>query len=166
MSSRPRPRRPTAVLLIAVLALLAAILLVVFFVRLSNQPGGSINIGSAEVDFGKATNIAPHIARDGPVLLPALRGSQLNIWVQHLGSDPAHGWLAFEAGAPGEAPTCLVKWNGSRQEFTDPCSARVFPADGTGLNQYAARVDQKGHVIVDLRQSIGTVPPVTAPPAG
>jgi hypothetical protein len=165
MSSRPGPRRPTAVLLVTVLILLTAILLVVFFVQLSNRPGGTVNIGSTEFDLGKATNIAPHIAKDGPLLLPALRGSQLNIWVQHLGSDPAHGWLAFEADAPGEARTCLLTWNGSRQEFTDPCGAQAFPADGTGLNQFATRVDQKGHVIVDLRQSIGTVPPVTAPPA-
>ena len=161
MSSRPVPRRPTAVLLIVVLALLAAVLLAVFFVRLSNHRGARVNVGSTEFIVGKATNFAPHIAKDGPLLFPALRGSELDIFVQHLGSGPGQGWLAFEARAPGQARTCLLTWSEASREFTDPCDGRVYPADGAGLNQYPVRVDQRGRVIVDLRQSVGTVPPAT-----
>jgi hypothetical protein len=164
MSSRPVPRRPTAALLVTVLALLIGVLLVVFFVRLSNQPGSKINVGSEQFDVGKATTFAPRIAQAGPLLLPALRGSQQDIFLQHLGADPNQGWLAFDAHAPDEGRTCLLRWRQSSRDFADPCSTRVFPADGAGLNQYAVRVDQRGHVLVDLRQTLGTVPPVTAPP--
>jgi hypothetical protein len=163
MSRRPLPRRLTSVLLIVVLALIFAVLLAVFFVRLSNQPGASVNVGVNEFDVGKATNLAPEIAKGGPLLLPPLRGDQLVLYVQHLGADPNLGWLAFEARAPGQARTCLLRWSQSNRDFTDPCDGRVFPADGAGLNQYAVRVDPKGRVTVDLRQTVGTVPPAAAP---
>ncbi len=126
MSSRPVPRRPTAVLLITVLAVLTGILLVVFFVRLSNQPGGKVNIGNQQYDVGKAANIAPSIAKQGPLLFPALRG-QLVIYLQHLGSDPGHGWLAFDAHAPDEGLTCLLRWSQSSGHFTDPCQRPGVP---------------------------------------
>jgi hypothetical protein len=163
MSSRPVPRRLTSVLLIVVLALVFAILLAVFFVRLSNQPGTTVNVGANQFDVGKATNLAPEIAKGGPLLLPPLRGDQLALYVQHLGADPDRGWLAFEARAPGQARTCLLRWSQSSRDFTDPCDGRAFPADGSGLDQYAVRVDPKGRVIVDLRQTVGTVPPGAAP---
>jgi hypothetical protein len=162
MSSRPAARNRTSILLIAGLALLAAILIVVFFVRLSNQPGQRVNLGGQEFPVGKATVYAPAVAKDGPLLFQALRGNQLDIFVQHLGADPLRGWLAFEAHPPGEARTCLLRWRQANHDFADPCSGRTFPADGTGLDQYTVRVDSKGNLVVNLQSTVGTVPPSTA----
>jgi hypothetical protein len=163
VSRRPAPGSRTSILLIAGLALAAAILLVVFFVRLSNQPGQHVNIGSQDFEVGKATIFAPDVAKDGPLLFQALRGNELDIFLQHLGADPLRGWSAFEAHAPGEARSCHLRWRQPSHDFMDPCSARTFPADGAGLDQFAVRVDPKGNVIVNLGSSTGTVPPTTAP---
>ncbi len=163
MSRRPAPGERRSILLIAGLAVLAAILIVVFFVRLSNQPGHKVNVGSQEFAVGKATTYAPAVAKDGPLLFQALRGNQLDIFLQHLGADPALGWSAFEAHAPGEARTCLLRWRQASHDFSDPCSARTFPADGTGLNHYAVRVDPKNNLVVNLQSSTGTVPTTAAP---
>jgi hypothetical protein len=163
MSSRPAPPNRTSILLIAGLALLAAIGIVVFFVRLSNQPGHTVNVGSQEFAVGKAANYAPAVAKDGPLLFQALRGNELDIFVQHLGTDPLRGWLAFEAHAPGEARTCLLRWRQASHDFLDPCSGRTLPADGAGLDQYAVRVDPKGNLVVNLQGTLGTAPASTAP---
>jgi hypothetical protein len=164
MSSRPAPGNRTPILLIAGLAVLTAILIVVFFVRLSNQPGQQINIGSQEITVGKAAIFAPAVAKDGPLLFQALRGNELDIFVQHLGADPLRGWLAFEAHAPGEARSCLLRWRQASHDFSDPCSARTFPADGAGLDQYAVRVDPKTKLVINLLTTLGTVPSTTAGP--
>jgi hypothetical protein len=162
MSSRPAPGNRTSILLIAGLALLAAILIVVFFVRLSNRPGQKVNVGSQEFAVGKAAVLAPAVAKGGPLIFQALRGTQLDIFLQHLGADPLRGWLAFEAHAPGEARTCELRWRQASHDFLDPCSGRRFPADGAGLDQYAVRVDAKGNLVVNLQSTVGTVPPSTA----
>lgn len=160
---RPAPGQRRSILLIAGLAVLAAILIVVFFVRLSNQPGHKVNVGSQEFSVGKAATYAPAVAKDGPLLFQALRGNQLDIFLQHLGADPLGGWSAFEAHPPGEARTCLLRWRQASHDFSDPCSGRTFPADGTGLNHYAVRVDPKNNLVVNLQSSIGTVPTTAAP---
>jgi hypothetical protein len=144
--------------IIAVLAVLTAVLLVVFVLRLAKQPGAKVNLGSQEFDVGKAVVFAPDVARFGPLKFQALRG-QVDIFVQHLGPDPKRGWLAFETHPPDEPRTCLLRWQPVTHDFLDPCTNRTFPADGAGLLQYPARVDSGGHVIVTLRQSVGTVPP-------
>jgi hypothetical protein len=144
--------------LIGVLAVVTAVLLVIFVLRLAKQPGAKVNLGSQEFDIGKASVFASDVARLGPLKFQALRGS-LDLYVQHLGTDPTKGWLAFEAHPADEARTCVLRWQPAAHQFSDPCANRLFPADGAGLAHYAVRLSSNGHVIVNLRQSVGTVPP-------
>jgi hypothetical protein len=156
MGGRPVPRRGTSLVLIGVLAVITAVLLVVFVLRLATQPGAKVNLGSQEFDMGKASVFAPKVARFGPLQFLALRDN-VDLLVQHLGTNPAKGWLAFAAHPADEPRRCVLRWQPAAHQFNDPCSGRAFPDDGVGLGQYGVRVTN-GHVIVNLRQSTGTTP--------
>ena len=86
-----------------------------------------------------------------PFLLPdASPSHSRDLYVQHLGSDPDAGWLAFSALAPGQTDReCFLKASGDG--FRDPCTSATFPADGAGLTQYHVRVAD-GRVYVDLNR--------------
>jgi hypothetical protein len=140
-------------LLTMILLVLTAVLLVVFVLRLSRQPGGKVNLGEQEFALGKDTVFAPKVAAHGPLIFAPLRGS-LVLYVQHLGNDPAKGWLAVAAQVPGQPPNCAVQWHAASHEFVDPCTHAVYPEDGQGLPHYAVRVDPSGQVIINLRQPI------------
>ncbi|MDQ1415837.1 MAG: hypothetical protein QOF81_1450 [Acidimicrobiaceae bacterium] len=146
-----------------ILAVLTAVLLIVFVLRLARKPGAKVNLGDQEFALGKDTVFAAQVAKHGPLIFAPLRGS-ITLYVQHLGGDPTKGWLAFGAHDPGRPPTCNVAWRPATHDFEDPCDRAVYPADGTGLDQYATRVEPSGQVIINLRQSIGTTPPTTLPP--
>jgi hypothetical protein len=144
-----------------ILAVLTAILIIVFVLRLARQPGAKVNLGEQEFAVGRDTAIAAEITSvRRPLLFPPLRGS-IVLYVQHLGDDPTKGWLAFNAQPPGQTGPCLVTWRDATKDLVD-CHGTHYPADGTGLEQYAVRVDPSGEVIVNLRQSIGTTPPTLA----
>ncbi len=128
--------------------------------RLARQPGGKVNLGDQEFALGKDIVFAPKVAANGPLIFAPLRGS-ITLYVQHLGADPAKGWLAFGAVPTGETIRCAVQWRPARHDFADPCTQAVYPADGTGLEQYPVRVDPKGQVIINLRQASGTTPPTS-----
>jgi len=146
-------------ILVGLLGVLAAVLLIVSILQLARSPGGKVNLGSQEFEVGPSKPLAVAIKKNGPLLFQALRGSQLDIFVQHLGTDPAHMWYAFEAHAPDQPRRCVLTWQPNSSDFADPCAGTRYPADGNGLNQYAVRVDSKGKVIVNLRQTVGTSPP-------
>jgi len=145
-----------------VLGVLTAVLVVVFVLRLARQPGAKVNLGDQEFVVGRATVFATQIARTGPLIFPPPRG-QLILYVQHLGTDPAHRWLAFSAHPPDETNTqCVVRWRPAQHDFIDDrdhCKGTVYPPDGAGLTQYAARVDPGGNLIINLRRDVGTTPP-------
>lgn len=136
------------------LFLLAAVLLVVFVLRLSSSPDAKVQLGDAVFEVGQVRKLAPLVDRDGPFLFQALNG-QRDIYVQHLGNDAATGWLAFEAHAPGQPRTCQLVWRQAEGRFHDPCTQAVFPVDGKGLTQYPTEVrrQKKGGLtlFVDLR---------------
>jgi hypothetical protein len=156
MARRPAPRRGASLILIGLMAVLTAVLLVVFVLRLATQPGAKVNLGSQEFDMGRASVFAPKVARFGPLQFPALRDG-IDLLVQHLGTGPDKGWLAFETHPAEEARTCVLRWQPAAHHFSDPCSGRTFPEDGAGLRQYGVRVTN-GDVIVNLRQPTGTTP--------
>jgi hypothetical protein len=145
-----------------VLAVLTAVLVVVFVLRLARRPGARVNLGDQEFVVGRAAVFAAQIARTGPLIFPPPRG-RLVLYVQHLGTDPAHGWLAFSAHPPDETGgQCVVRWRPAQRDLIDDrdhCRGTVYPADGRGLLQYAARVDPGANLIVNLRQDVGTTPP-------
>ncbi len=156
-AGRPAPRRGTSLLIIAVLALLTAVLLVVFVIRLSRSPQAKVQLGTETFTVGPAAQLATQVAQGGPVLLPPLRGS-LILFVQHLGADPVHGWLAFEADRRHGAKTCTLAWQAGPRTFVDPCDATTYGWDGRGLEQYSVVVDGKGKVVVDPQRPTGTAP--------
>ena len=164
MATGPPIKRSTAVVTSSVLAVLAAVLLVLFILQLSKAKGGKVQIGESEFRIPiNVTRLAPEVAK-APLLFQDPRNRDLDAYVQHLGSDVHQGWLAFEAHAPGEARACQALWLASSAKFRDPCNGALYPADGTGLAHYAVRIDTTDHLIVDFRTAIGLSPPTTAAP--
>jgi hypothetical protein len=152
----PRPaRRRTSALLIGILAVLTAVLVIVFVLRLARSPGSKVQLGTDQFQVGKADSLARPVASGGPLLFQALRGGSLDIFVQHLGTNSRQGWLAFEAHGPGQPRRCQLRWQPYSQQFADPCNQQRYPADGTGLTAFATTVTDKGEVVVDLRQPAG-----------
>lgn len=137
----------------SVLGVLTAVLLIVFVLRLSESSNTKVQLGSDTFAAGKAAQLQPQIARDGPLLFQGLRGQGGDLYVQHLGTEPAHGWLAFTADAPSG---CVLKWQPGPRTLA--CSGMSFPANGQGLDQFGVTVDSKGKVIVDLASKTGTTP--------
>jgi len=138
-------------LIITGLGVLTAVLLLVFVVRLSAQPGAKVKLGSDVFIAGRARDLAARVGRDhAPLLFPALV-KQRDIYLQHLGDDPLKGWTAFDARPPGTLRRCTVVWQSDRSEFTDPCGPATFPADGAGLPPHPVTVDVNGKLSVDLR---------------
>jgi len=134
-------------------AVVAAALLLAVVTRVAGtgSPAGSATDREgkrvAQFELGRATDYARTIARDGPILFPDPQGRSRDIYVQHLGETD---WLAFEARVNGAPRQCVLDWEPSGRMFVDPCDGRTYPADGTGLVRFPARVNDKGRVIVDL----------------
>jgi hypothetical protein len=152
-----------------VLLVLAAVLLVVFVLQLARQPGGKVNLGDQEFSLGNDVVFAQTVAKRGPLIFAPLSG-HITLYVQHLGIDPALGWLAFNAHVDGQPSDCFVKWRPATSDFVDQpalgvkgiqCAPLVFPADGTGLQHFATRVSSN-QVVINLRQPIGTNPPASS----
>ena len=135
--------------------LLGAVLTAALIVAIVGRVGtGSTSGGSGDrsgttpaFDVGPAAQRAASIARDGPLLFPDPRGGTRDIFVQHLGDAR---WVAFEARVSGAPRQCVLRWEHADRRFVDPCDGRVYPADGAGLVAYAAEVNDKKRVIVDL----------------
>jgi hypothetical protein len=156
MTGRPAPRRGTSLVSIAFLGLLTAVLLVVFVLRLARSPEAKVQLGTDTFVVPRAGSLQKPIAQTGPLLFQALRGS-IDLYVQHLGADPDHGWLAFEAHRPDGPRRCLLQWRQASHDFVDPCDRMTYPAGGQGLQHYAVTVTG-GKVIVDLHQATGPTP--------
>ncbi len=89
---------------------------------------------------------------DAPVLFPDLLvGGHLHIYVNHIGSTPQEGWVAFEAKREGADPRCTLEWKRTEDHFLDPCTRQTFPPDGTGLRQFPTEIDEDGDLVVRLR---------------
>jgi CHASE1-domain containing sensor protein len=149
--------KSTAIVLSLVLGLLALVLFIVFAIRLANQSGQN-KLGD-QVFEANAQTISRNIDDDGPVLLQDLSGGSRDVYVQHLSDDLRKGWRAFRATAPGAERRCTLRWDGAARVFRDEAcgTGATFPADGTGLEQFAAYVEGRNKLVVDLRRA-GPVP--------
>ena len=138
-------------LVTAIGAVLAAALLFAIVAQAMTTNTGSGRDGgetpTTQFDVGPAEQRAAAVARDGPLLFPDPRGGSRDIYVQHLGDKD---WVAFEARASGAPRRCVLRWEQPARHFVDPCDGRTFPADGSGLVTFPARVDDDDRVIVDL----------------
>jgi hypothetical protein len=155
-----------------ILAVLVAVLLIVFVLQLARQPGGKVNLGDQEFSLGGDGVFSATVAQRGPLIFAPLSG-HITLYVQHLGSNQAQGWLAFNAHVDGQPADCFVKWRPASHDFLNQvaqgvkgvsCAPDTFPADGTGLEHYAVRI-ASNQVIINLRQPVGTSAPTSAPAA-
>lgn len=115
----------------------------------SNQ-GADVSPGGRTRDFvvGRAAELIDSVKRHGPLLFQDPLEGSLNIYVQHIEGET---WRAFESRPPGASARCQLAWQPAPRHFTDSCSGRTYPFDGTGLVSYPARVDGEGRLLVDLR---------------
>lgn len=136
----------------ALLAIVGVIALLLFALQQGSGTGDvEIRLGSDRFDAGPTESRADSIAKDGPILLPDPSGRDRDIYLQHLGSTPETGWLAFDARRPGAARDCTLEWDADAAHFVDPCDATAVPADGTGLIQYEIEITDDAHVVIDFR---------------
>src|SRR5439155_25454431 len=85
-------RRPAGLVLSAALAVVAAVLLVLFVLRLSRVQGARSRLGDDVYKVRNAGRYAVEISRRGPLLFQDLtlsRHRRKDIYLQHLGNDPA-----------------------------------------------------------------------------
>jgi hypothetical protein len=151
--SRSDPRRAVVIALGAIVAAGAILFLAAAL-------GGGLGSGEStpfgpddpEFDIGPAAQRSATIAGDGvPLFFPDAANGTTPIWVNHLGEDPATGWVAFDAAV---AADCLVAWDAATKQFED-CNGRRYPPGGDGLHQYDVRVEE-GNVVVDLAPDEGS----------
>ena len=148
-------------LTIGIIAVLA--LFVLAIPSLTEENRVSVQLGDDRFDAGPAADRADAIERDGPILFSDVASGQRDIWLQHLGDDPAAGWLAFDARRPEVGRDCTLQWEPGADDFRDPCTGQAVPADGEGLRHYPVEVVD-GIVLVDLRNPTGTEAVPSPPP--
>ena len=153
MSTRPVSKLKTVVVA-ASLLLMTALFVLIFVLRLTQSPDTDVQLGNKTFEVN-AERLAPEIKKRGPLLLQDPLGRGRHVYLQHIGDDPAQGWVALGAVAPGQPERCAVTWKHERKVFEDPCTKAVYPAEGGGLTRYATEVKpqkkDKHTVVVDLR---------------
>ncbi|HEX2700762.1 MAG TPA: hypothetical protein VHM89_11240 [Acidimicrobiales bacterium] len=148
---RPAPRRTTGSLVIAtIVGLGLSILLIWAIVNFASQNPDKVNLGDPVFNVGRADRLSKEIDERGPFLFqdPLSLGRGRNLYIQHLGDDPAAGWSAIEARLPDDE-ACAVTWDLEKDAFVD-CRSGRHSREGKGLVTYPGTVDD-GQVRVDLR---------------
>jgi len=128
-----------------------AALVLVLVVNASSDRGVDVRLGDDEFEVGSTRRLAETVAGSGPLLFADLLvGGDRDLRISHLGTDPDVGWYAFDARRPGTERRCNLEWQRVEQQFIDPCTGEVVPADGGDLQQYPLRVTEDGILVVDL----------------
>jgi hypothetical protein len=145
---------------VGVVILLGSLFLVA---HLASKGDVTINLGDQRFDAGKVTNIATAIQRGNglPILYQDLVGKNRNLFVQHEGTDPAKGWVAFGAFNP-DNPACGIAIDRQTNTLVGDCDHKAYATDGTGLRHYPTAVEN-GKLFVDLNElgSTTTAKPTT-----
>ncbi|MGH9281302.1 MAG: hypothetical protein ACRD0S_00025 [Acidimicrobiales bacterium] len=157
---RARPDRSPVVLAATVVAVVVSLALMWSVVRFASENPDKADLGDPIFQVGRAERLAREIDERGPFLFqdPLSRGRGRNLYVQHLGDDPADGWLAVEARLP-DRPDCVVAWDREVEAFVD-CDGERYPGDGGGLRTYPGTV-AGGQVSIDLRTSTSSTTSTT-----
>jgi hypothetical protein len=154
VARRPK-RRGTTFVTLSALAVLGAVGLLLLVLQLAKNPNVKNQLGVSVFEAGRAQDLINEISGGGPILLPDPLGHGRNIYIQHVGGDKLTGWLAFDARAPGADRTCGLTWVAAQHVFRDPCDAKTFPADGTGLVHYPTAVSKTTtRLSIDLRHPL------------
>lgn len=158
------PRNPRTLLLglggVAIGIILVLVLFVVAIPKLTESNQVEVKLGTSTFNAGSAESRAEAIDEDGPFLFSDPSGGSRDIYLQHTGTDPLTGWIAFETRRPGTTRECTLVWDVDAHLFRDPCAGDTVPADGLGLVQYSVEVTESGDVVIDLATSTGgtTIP--------
>jgi hypothetical protein len=140
-------------LVVGVSGVVVALLILGMVLWLSSRDDIRVRLGDDRFQDYDADSGAAEIAERGPILFPDPANRGRDIYLQHLGTDPEQGWLAFDARPLGEGRDCFLQWEPTSRTFVDngECSRTYsFPEDGEGLPQYPATVNDDGKVVVDL----------------
>jgi hypothetical protein len=140
-------------LVVGASGVVVALVILGFVLWLSSRDDIQVRLGDDRFQDYDAESGADEIAQRGPILFPDPANRGRDIFLQHLGDDPADGWLAFDARPLGEGRACFLEWQPDTREFLDngECTQSYrFPEDGEGLPQYPASVNTDGKVVVDL----------------
>jgi hypothetical protein len=109
-----------------------------------------VNLGDTDFRDLDAGRMSEEISEGGPILFSDVGGGDRDIILQHLGSDPATGWIAFDARRPGDSRDCFFQWQSESSTFVNTCDeSDVVDASGNGLDQYPVVVEG-GEVRVDI----------------
>jgi len=108
----------------------------------------TIQLGDSDFNAGSATAISAEILDRGPILYSDVgSGGSRDIILQHVGSDPETGWIAFAARRTEDPRNCFLEWQPDDTVFVlvsssdEPCDDDVeVDAAGTGLLQYPVEV--------------------------
>lgn len=133
----------------SLVAVAGAMVLMYFVVRFASENPEKANLGDRVFQF-QAGRLSKEIAERGPFLVPDPLDRGRDLYVQHLGPGPEQGWVALLAYASEPDADCAVEWDAGKRVFRDPCTARTYPADGSGLRTFPTTVDD-GVVTIDLR---------------
>jgi hypothetical protein len=137
---------------VAAVAVIIAVIVGATLIELSSNGTVKSRLGAATFVAGRARDLAPQVARYGPLLFPDLAGKDRPIYLQHLGTDEKTGWVGVQALNPGEATDCVLKWEAPR--FVDPCTGKSYDAAGDGLIRYPAPVLPSDRINLDLRHAL------------
>ena len=147
-------------------AVVVAVGLMFVFALLANKGKGpgdfQVHLGDRQWEAGTTKHLTEQIADKGPILVSDLTGGTRDIYLQHIGNNPAKGWLAIGVRQSGESRNCFVKWRASSRTFVDVCDKSVYGANGGGLPHYRVYVDKNKKVIVDIN---GVTTSTTASPS-
>jgi hypothetical protein len=135
---------PKRTLLVAAAAVVFAVGVVALVLIANTIRGGG---GGEEFDTLEVATLL-RLQDDAPV--PVCVGDPVNgnrpICVFHTGGADDEGWVAYDAQVDG----CAFETLGpDSTELVDGCTGDTYPFDGTGLTQYATRVEA-GRLIIDL----------------
>lgn len=140
-------------LLIASVAVVLLLLVGWGVATLASRGEVDIRLGDERFEAGSVEKMAKSIADgDGlPLLYADLVGGRRPLYVQHTGSDPDRGWVAFGAFVP-EDPACAVEIDREAKVLRDACDpTSTYPLDGTGLRAYPVSVED-GDLYVDINE--------------
>ena len=133
-------KRGTGIVITTALVAVSALLLVILVVQLSSSDPDDTHIGDDTFIVGPADRIVSRT----PLLFQDLRGGDLHVWVNHLGTSPKSDWVTFTATV---RKGCFIERK--RTSFVD-CDGKKYPDDGGTLRHFATEVDSKGRVVVDF----------------
>lgn len=163
-SGPPPLRQALLVGLGVVMGILAILFLVTQMDRLTGSVGNvEVSVGDGIYRPGNASELAPAIDENGPLLLPDLAGGDDDFFIQHLGDDPTEGWAAIAVRPQTAARDCFVQWEPDDRTFVDSCGGTVYPEDGAGLPHYLVTVNDDDEILVDLK---AVIPATTTPDDG